>query len=1388
MKKRLISLLLTLSMVFSMVPMLGITTSARLSQISEETAVNNGLDYYIAWYHTSIEGKSDSYIWLRDLSEGFVHNILMSNGEYNYKIEEALAAWRTLNFSLTSETEYNDKEKALYESIIFDMMLGDTDNMVNNALEFTDSPTGENITNTIELFSSDLFVDFVNIIIGYLKDARVRDVNSFIMMLGMGDKTFKESVISCIQQAFDDIDKLDNTSVKTEQIKSICGIVKELVEEGIDILNAVNRSSKLESMIELEDAYMKVLLQMSICKGSDFASVDRAKQAAAEMWAICNSDYKNEINKMTWSEIFHNTSINGLNLITEELFEKLSEKLTPLGLIQKGQEIGKFAANLFVGTDNLEASLYGLQALSAIDVCLRQTANHYRTQFLTIQTKESAQAYNAAIKTWCRFALTANEYSKKHLDIVIGDGKINPNGIVNTIYGWFNQDTYDKYIELIEEQNELLATYLYEYDTTPTTYYYQYMDENPVYSIMYSADGATNVPGQQLKKDGTEITLSTQTPKKNNYSFIGWSVDKDDNDVEYRPGDTYSIDEDIVLFAVWSKDNTITYDAQKGTVSPSYSTYNAGESVTLPTPERTGYDFLGWSKTRTAASGVYKGGQTCKFDPGNLILYAIWKPKSFNVIFDAAGGKFPNAGSSTITKTKEYNQAFVIDIEEPVKTNCTFAEKWVHVNGTTGEIETYDHDALKVIYSIGDSTLDAKILTAVWNTDNTDNIPDAAAPSYTIQYNANVPEGVTVKNLPAAQSKTAGAAIALSSAKPTRTGYTFLGWNPDSSKTDANATYAPGELYAMDANLTLYAIWKQNTVAGTGIPGDINADKMVNNTDLIALRLYIDQKASKPLAVAEIGVDAEALDVNGNGKSAEEADFDTLMKYVSNWDIDIYYGTGEDINRYFTVTHSIQGDLLSAGTIEVWNGKATMTWNINSSHAWTAETTMTWCTFDEAGSKRSASGSAGQQELVIYLNDTQTSSSRTGNVKFTVDGEIYTITLKQQKAKLSVSHPDYPDVLTAQPIRLFNNSEAKMNLTVTSTHDWTVDVQNASSNWLTVKKTSDTNILITTNTYASSAKDNTADIRIIVNGDAYIIAVYQSAKPEPVTYLDAPTGVYVYAIDHESISVSWNSVNNAENYEVYRSTSSSSGYDCVATVTETEYIDTGLNEDTRYYYKIKACAGDIKSDYSSYDYDTTDEGTPISFSATHPDHGELVDAGNIEVFNGKASMTWTINSSHDWEAETSMSWCYFDSTRTERETSGSAGKSTLKIYLNDSQTSSKRTGKVRFTVNGEIFTVTLMQKKAQIEISHPDYPDVIDDQPIHLFNNANISMNWTVDSTHDWSASVLEASSNWIKVQKTSDTNLKLTTLSYASASQVNTATIVIYVNGDVYEIEIYQD
>lgn len=134
-------------------------------------------------------------------------------------------------------------------------------------------------------------------------------------------------------------------------------------------------------------------------------------------------------------------------------------------------------------------------------------------------------------------------------------------------------------------------------------------------------------------------------------------------------------------------------------------------------------------------------------------------------------------------------------------------------------------------YSISGNGSATKTVTVTFKNFNTDNGDSAsknvsftvtvpAWTSYAIKYNANGGSGA-----PSAQTKWKDQALTLSSTKPTRTGYSFLGWSTSSSAT--TATYSAGGSYTANSAATLYAVWKANTYTvkynangGTGAPGN----------------------------------------------------------------------------------------------------------------------------------------------------------------------------------------------------------------------------------------------------------------------------------------------------------------------------------------------------------------------------------------------------------------------------------------------------------------------------------------------------------------------------------------------------------------------------------------
>lgn len=94
--------------------------------------------------------------------------------------------------------------------------------------------------------------------------------------------------------------------------------------------------------------------------------------------------------------------------------------------------------------------------------------------------------------------------------------------------------------------------------------------------------------------------------------------------------------------------------------------------------------------------------------------------------------------------------------------------------------------------------------------------------AHTVSYNANGGSGA-----PGSQTKIYGTNLTLSSTVPTRSGYSFAGWNTNSSGTGTN--YAAGATYSSESNVTLYAKWAQN-ISSCNAPTSLAVSQSSTNT------------------------------------------------------------------------------------------------------------------------------------------------------------------------------------------------------------------------------------------------------------------------------------------------------------------------------------------------------------------------------------------------------------------------------------------------------------------------------------------------------------------------------------------------------------------------------
>ena len=94
----------------------------------------------------------------------------------------------------------------------------------------------------------------------------------------------------------------------------------------------------------------------------------------------------------------------------------------------------------------------------------------------------------------------------------------------------------------------------------------------------------------------------------------------------------------------------VTFDPNGGRVSPTSTAVTIGKPYgTLPTPNRTGYSFVGWYTEKTGGTKVTETTTVGKDPP--TTLYAHWTAKNCLVVLDANGGKIDTTNGQANTKT-----------------------------------------------------------------------------------------------------------------------------------------------------------------------------------------------------------------------------------------------------------------------------------------------------------------------------------------------------------------------------------------------------------------------------------------------------------------------------------------------------------------------------------------------------------------------------------------------------------------------------------------------------------------------------------------------------------------------------------------------------------------
>lgn len=89
------------------------------------------------------------------------------------------------------------------------------------------------------------------------------------------------------------------------------------------------------------------------------------------------------------------------------------------------------------------------------------------------------------------------------------------------------------------------------YATEGNTTLYAVWRKLKTYTVSYDANGGTSAPASQTKTEGIDLTITSTLPKNGNYIFKGWTRYTQSTVVNFNPGDIYSTDASMKLYALW---------------------------------------------------------------------------------------------------------------------------------------------------------------------------------------------------------------------------------------------------------------------------------------------------------------------------------------------------------------------------------------------------------------------------------------------------------------------------------------------------------------------------------------------------------------------------------------------------------------------------------------------------------------------------------------------------------------------------------------------------------------------------------------------------------------------------------------------------------------------
>ena len=206
-------------------------------------------------------------------------------------------------------------------------------------------------------------------------------------------------------------------------------------------------------------------------------------------------------------------------------------------------------------------------------------------------------------------------------------------------------------------------------------------------TITFNANGGTGEMAALMANPGYDKKLSSNTFTREGYTFTGWNTKADGTGTGYADGAIVNFSANTTLYAQWTQNPVITFDANDGKGIMGTQTVNPGVSAALPanTFTRADYDFAGWN-TKADGTGTAYADKANITTNKNVTLYAQWKLHTYHVRWLNWDDSVLQEGEYTC---EEY--AYYDDFEHPIPPkpedeNYTykFANRWTPYDETKG--------------------------------------------------------------------------------------------------------------------------------------------------------------------------------------------------------------------------------------------------------------------------------------------------------------------------------------------------------------------------------------------------------------------------------------------------------------------------------------------------------------------------------------------------------------------------------------------------------------------------------------------------------------------------------------------------------------------------------